>query len=309
MLAGMETMLTWTNVIVIAGTFAALGPLMDRFMLKRQKGRIYDFLLHWWDKLDDTHIPELHKCMANWTIQNARSIVGDHWLSIRGIIITVLISFSITIMSLSIGYSISVGDSIMHPLFWRHLLIENILQIFFHPLYSLSILIVNMMYDIATVVFTFYALRLILSRGWLASLAIIIVDFLFAVFFCYMCAVTANAGSKFFSTTAAYPDMNSSFYFGSTWRILYGAYFEGRTSDLEVVFYASTTFIPTAIYMGLLLLMFLGKFILKVGKCSALFFLERMLDDSPTSLSVFTLTGSLFSVILLIAKTMIHFLQ
>ena len=39
----------WASIIIIASSIAVVGPVIDRFMLHRQKGKMYDWMLETWN--------------------------------------------------------------------------------------------------------------------------------------------------------------------------------------------------------------------------------------------------------------------
>jgi hypothetical protein len=71
--------------------------------------------------------------------------------------------------------------------------------------------------------------------------------------------------------------------------------------DITYYLYAGTTFIPTLIYLTILATLIISKAILGIGIRVTKFLLERATEvDTSKDLAVYTLTGSLFSVIVLL---------
>ena len=78
-----------------------------------------------------------------------------------------------------------------------------------------------------------------------------------------------------------------------------------RTTSMSInltgFLYGGTTFIPTLIYLTILATLIISKAILGIGIRVTKFLLERATEvEKSKDLAVFTLTGSLFSVIVLL---------
>jgi len=78
----------------------------------------------------------------------------------------------------------------------------------------------------------------------------------------------------------------------------------GREDSIVPVLYAGTTFIPTFIYLTILATLILSKAILGIGIRITKYMIETATEVKESKdLAVFTLTGSLFSVIVLLLTT------
>lgn len=58
-------MFEWKMLLPILVFIAALGPIVDRFLLRGHKGKLHGKLSNFWCKLADTAIPDLPRLMAD----------------------------------------------------------------------------------------------------------------------------------------------------------------------------------------------------------------------------------------------------
>ena len=61
-------MIAWQTVAILAGFFIALGVAFDRLLATRWKRKLHYRLVHWWNELDETRIPDLFARAAGWII-------------------------------------------------------------------------------------------------------------------------------------------------------------------------------------------------------------------------------------------------
>ena len=65
-----KSMLTWKVIGIIGGLLELLGVLFDALMLKRQKTSLHTKLIGYWDKIDETAIPNIAVFMLRIVIES-----------------------------------------------------------------------------------------------------------------------------------------------------------------------------------------------------------------------------------------------
>ena len=271
--------------IILCSLPAGLGVIVDRLMLRRHKGRLHDALLQYWVNLDELSLTDIWRVFAAYTIRFFCRVFGKKFLSFRFIITLMLVSFCLTFCAIALGILLT-GRGLSYLIEERGWLV---------------VLFVNLVFDTLTGLVTVKVLSVIHRSTPGKAIALIVIDIILAFLFASLCLTSMHIlfpryislfkifsdniihisegllGSKIWPTSTAY-DL-----------------------DLMEFLYACTTFIPTLIYLTILATLIISKVILGIGIRVTKFLLERATDvDTSKDLAVFTLTGSLFSVIVLL---------
>jgi hypothetical protein len=286
----------WSTIIIVMGFFAGIGPIIDRLMLNRHKGRLYDWLLLLWNRLDETNIPNLPRLMAEWSLSIIRRTIGQKIYSIKSIGKIIFISALLTTMGITLPMYFIIDKHSVSLMFVISCFI------FLGP--------INLPFDLITVFVSYKILKIIRLKSPIVGLAAIILDLILAIILAILCASTITIDLEEFSVSKAFVMA-----LDGVKRAVFTLFgimpisLEGDYDFLYVAgFLGSTTLIPTILYMGLMLILLISKPISEFAKKTAMYFFESVTEDKPEKLIVFTLLGSIASAIVLIAKTFQHFL-
>lgn len=178
---------TWTTIFAIAAFFSAAGVAFDKFLLNKQKNKLHTLMVAWWDRLDNTQIPDLHKLMASFTISGFQKVFGFQLFSFRSIALAVLFSFFLTSGAAIVGQII---DGSMKELSYYF---ENKLV----PLMHFYTYVVNFLFDALTIMITLKVLSIIRSKGRLISTALILLDVILALILSIGCLTLSSAIGRF----------------------------------------------------------------------------------------------------------------
>ena len=275
---------------------------IDRFLLRRQKGKFHDRLLHWWNALDDTAVPDIPRRMAGSTLGVVHKLLGSQFWSARSLIILSTTSAALTLSALILGASQSTSESLIPDLsdvLWMaSLAVEN-------PKEILGLIALNFPFDLLTGVVTLHVLMIVKSRDSIFAFPSIAVDILLAFLLALLCgsAVIELNILTLFPSDFEWPGE----ILRESGRSIFQALTFSVTEQQPIAMFAITTLVPTVIYMAVLSTMFLAKPVLNIGKKITLLFLERATEQKPQNLIVFSLVGTLFSLIVLIVKTIQYF--
>jgi hypothetical protein len=154
------------------------------------------------------------------------------------------------------------------------------------------LLFVNLVFDTATGLVTVKILSVIHRSTPGKSIALIFIDFTLALLFAISCLAFASALLGVSLEMFVLVPLE-----------LYSFLFNPVESSLVLsgFLYCGTTFIPTLIYLTILATLIISKAVLGIGIRVTKFLLERATEvEKSKDLAVFTLTGSLFSVIVLL---------
>src|SRR3977135_3676379 len=86
-------MVGWTSITWLCASILSSGTVVDRFLLVRQKKRIYSSLVSFWNSLDETAIPDLPRKAIEGSLSLCRPILKRRALSIG---LSVLLSCAMT---------------------------------------------------------------------------------------------------------------------------------------------------------------------------------------------------------------------
>ena len=274
-----------TIIALICGIPAGAGVAIDKLLLKRTKGDIHHVLLKFWIWLDNTIIPNFGKIIGRKSIVILGAIYNFRKLNIKAIIIGILISCSLTILSLKLG-TVFGGHDVLGESEFINVVV---------------LLAINLFFDGATVFVTYHVITQIVRRGVILTLPFVMMDFFLAFCLSLTCLAIPLLifdGKNIFSAYA------ESF---SYWvSVVSGA----DSLFLTAVFYSGTTFIPTLVFLISLIFLSIAKSIGVIAKKFSLYFIERMTEvKSEENIAVFTLTGSLFSILVLLITSVIKIVE
>jgi hypothetical protein len=312
--------------VPIAVAMSGLGIILDSFLLPRQKSKLRDRLSEWWVHLVDARIPDLGTFVVVRFFIVVNALFGKKILTTRNIILICAASSAVTSFAILLGdyrswlaYHGSEDWVSFDYLMWRAF------QSFpaNRPQYIIPI---NIALDTTTIWITVLLLKRFLDiTNWLLRLFIIVADIAIASLLACLCfyvaiqfqktvlprAVVSDADLTplgyfkylyFYAATIfewlPYPfDMNDPKQFGEM--LIFGT----DAGFLYVaVLYASTTLVPTAIYLiiaaAALSFSIIGKVI--VAFCSHV--LQLSVD---TEKSIFFYTGQIFGVAAIFGKLVV----
>lgn len=274
----MDDLVSWiTTVVILCSLPAGVGVSLDRLLRRQDRLALEDRLTRWWIAIERTSFGQLHRRLAarlggflDRATANRRSLV--HTL-LAGVLCSSALTFTV-ILSVSSVRGLRFPD----PFLWVRLIGFNVL------------------FDFATVIMTIQVLRLVARTPVFISIALLALDVLLAL----LCALGV----------LVIPSLLD----GSYDSRLVTGFFEylipgfDRAGSLNILgfAYASTTLIPTACIVAALLFLIAGKCLLTTTQ----FFLERVTEpEDGRPAPVFTLTGSLFSIICLTLSTVVKLIQ
>ncbi|MDB3935848.1 hypothetical protein N9383_03920 [Granulosicoccus sp.] len=180
-------------MLEIASKYGWLVPLsilllVDKYIGITGKSFIYHKLENAWLYIDEIRIPDIHKRSSYAVVEMGEIVFGKKIISWRFILTSSLISWAgVSIASIVLFFSHGENNLSARSL------------IDYLPLYS--IYAVNILFDFLTIAVTTLILRSVLVSSTYNSLALIIVDMLFAIFFLITCFATLNWVSARISET------------------------------------------------------------------------------------------------------------
>lgn len=161
---------------------------------------------------------------------------------------------------------------------------------------------INLAFDILTIVVTFHVLRCIVNAKPIRALYLLVFDIFAALLFAIGCALSLSAvidglgdlANPFFTLLAVF-----------TWDEI------AKDVVVEDGFFASTTLLPTSVFISIMIFFILAKPIAVYGRGGLLFMFKRITQDDPIipanedKFQPFTLLGILLSVIGALAGTIV----
>jgi hypothetical protein len=182
----------------MAGIGAVLtlsGAALDRLMLRRQKVVLYSAMIGWWVRIHETPIRDMGRDTAVFTRGFIdRTPMDRRWRRIVGI--TVLISLVLTTAAAYVGQLADRnGRFDFAPASW----------IFY---------LINLAFDLATVLVTYKLLGIVARGGFVKPLFAVIADATIAFILAVVCLWSLTVASDIFSSKwwAFIPDGNAEYY-------------------------------------------------------------------------------------------------
>jgi hypothetical protein len=287
--------MSWEPLIAALVLVNAICIFLDRYLLNRHKTRIYELLLRLWDRIDETRIIELHRLVASQTAHLLKAFAFPKNHRYRGIIKTALLSAALTCVAFLIGYMLLPDNY-----FYKN---------------DLSIVIplaipVNLIFDVSTIVATFFILNSVARKPLRLSLVLMATDVVIAYALACLCLTSLTLIYSLIELPFVPVDMLKEltilnhYYIIDSLRFLMGLPdAHGPPIMLPYALFACTTLIPTFLYLLMLVFLILAKPLLSAGKTSIMYFIERATEiDNPKALIVFSLFGAALSVIALLLK-------
>jgi hypothetical protein len=254
------------------------GVMLDRYVLSRtEKGKLYDLLMAFWLILENEKLSDLYiKCVRAY-IRSVERIFGTRVLSKRFVATSLLTSMSLTITAICIGKLIT----------GRGFTFEN-LAVNRAALY-VGMILLNYVYDFFTIFLTTLLLKHLLKSHVLLHLPIIFIDVLIAAILSYL-VMASILSSRVAVGLDSYPadGMVSHFF-------MIPVYILSMLPDIEhkYLIVSLTTFVPTALYLMIIIQLYTLKFIIKFLRRVVYNLLDNhRADDVP----VFTAAGAFFGL-------------
>jgi hypothetical protein len=310
-------MITWTQVAACATVMVALGNLADNLLLNRHKRWCYDRVLKVWDYLDEIRIPDLHRSMATRTLKVIHTIFGSKIVSWRFLLVGTIMSFLLTTLALT--------QFFQKPWVFDDLNTAS-RRVWFYC--------VNWVFDLATFLITWKAITIIKETSIWVAVLIIAFDIYSAIVLAGFCYVIGVMFGNFFANvqvTAVLLPFHWPFNPSAVLHMIYDSLILGskivfidgglayylekgtwtwmtdhlivaigvtRTDGLFMI----TMLVPTFIYMSILASILIGKVALGGARICALYAAERVTEGKPEENKLFTITASLFAVVVATAK-------
>jgi hypothetical protein len=312
------------DIATIWGICLGIGAAFDVWIQPYVGLRIQSLLYATWLWLDDHPVPDLPRATATATLNTIRRATRgfssaeadgtgafrlDAWLSASSMIVAIPISFLLTtgavigaeLVSWKLAFPRS-APSVMT-------LLQNWISI---PIDSVDLLVVNLGFDVLTVLSMIFALTIVATRKfqW-ASVALglnIVVASILAFLCCHVMLMTAGPDWHF-------PLATSLEFFVEGWTSLFG---HGRVGfPVVVAFYSSTTLAPVVVYTSALALTFLAKCSAASARYVAEIVVERIIDfprptpvsgrpeQVPTGTMLATLVAAVASLVLILLRILL----
>jgi hypothetical protein len=268
-------------------------------MLRRERVGLYAAMETWWIQLSDMEVPHLHRMMAEKSLVLANALLGGKLFSIRSFLTVSILSVSLTIISLFLGYWVGIIREYEIPIAFSINIISDWFSDLTSSIDSLMVFLVyfpliNLALDGLTVLITILLLRKVRRAGGFKAIAYVLIDVLASIIIGLMCF---NAGAQLYELT------------GESLGVLGQI---DRTTTIgrgfAVIFFSVTTAIPTVIYMSVMLLLVLCKLVLSISKGLTSAFLERAVDEGVIKFAPFTLFGISCGVLASLIRTAIQLL-
>lgn len=307
-------------VALVATLIAAIGAAIDHFMLPREKGRLSDWLLAWWVRIEEIRLPNLVATFAEYFISAKNVLLGESVRSRKWVVRTVVYSVLLTFGTLVLGdymWAKTIDGT------WEYY--SGNPRFLLYP--------INYFFDFATVILTVWIMSQIPKVGLPLQATYLTLDIVSAVLLAF-CASTISHTIEFWGEPAtlfgphgfsvwvlkAHVQNYLTYWsvlglFDWEWEFVQGLsqWSEGWISPHPAVypdggnwgnsasfFSANTTLIPTAFFAALLLLILSSLFIIRVIKGGILRLIRL---DIETDKTIFFYTGALIGLIAVILKT------
>jgi hypothetical protein len=262
----------WEVVAAVAGSIAVLGVLLDSLLLRRHRGRIYQFLLEGFIWLDDRRTPELPQLLARRTDVVIQRVAGQKLFSVRSTIVGSATSALLTFTFLGIGYLLfrDAGTYVIAP---------------FAAMILLVLVPVNGILDLASFAVFRWTIGAVANRGFGGAWLRIVLDLVLSLIFAIACLYISF---KWLDAVMAMEEFWEFYRFGAF--LLFGL------SSLSV-------FLPMSTYFGGLFALWILKGAIAATRSIGLHILEVATEEEEAKLKLFTLIGGLFAFVSVLAKT------
>ncbi len=162
------------KIVLILSIFPIIGAFVDKMLLARQKGTLHLLMVQWWNRLDDTKLPDLHRFIAKNTRKALRGAFRYNYSKLRKIFILVLVSWVFTSSAALIALYL---DS-------TSLIVSESPQI---NLPIFTVYIVNLVFDVLAISITYYFLSVIELKSYVISIVVIILHIILSIILILAC--------------------------------------------------------------------------------------------------------------------------
>lgn len=295
----------WEAVAVMCAVPMVLGPTVDRFLLRRHKSRLYDILLYFWLRISETRITAMHNRWAFQTLKMWEYFFGKKIVSPLSFGICALISLTITTLVVISAAMLTDDDGQLSTATtgrdFHGLPMDTDEQVWKGIVDHAAVLLaINTVLDTLTIWITIYFIQCVASSRGLRSVAFICIDAVSAFGLAWI------AGTLFVWIIYGWGLLESGLFSGLVYFIPF--FMTGMESMILMqtwvtIAYSHSMLVPTMMFLIMLLLGILARWVLVGVKSVSMYFLEIATEKNPEELIVFTLTGTLFSVITILSKT------
>jgi len=263
----------WGVLLLVLALMNGICIAADRLPLRRHKTRLYYALLSWWLRIEKTRVRDYHRLVAASTLSQLHRLLHLKGSYVLGAIVAVGLSLSLT--TVAVSFAGLAAHAFEVP--------------------PVQVYLINLFFDAATIAVTAKLLTIILRTSSRRALALVACDLVAAFLLGVLCLVSFVLLQYFFSSSINPIDWS---YLGEYILLILRVVAGGRNPHL--IAFASTTLIPTGAYMAFFTILLVCKPILKLARAASLLFLERALEvKTPEEIAVFSLTGSVITVLAL----------
>lgn len=294
-------MWSWEAVSILAAVLAGCGVLADRILLDRQKGQLQLILTRWWCRLDETRIPNLPSLVSGWFLRLVTKIGGRDRYTTRGFLIAGIVSVLLTSAALLFG-NLPGYD-------WQFAANQFVYRFSNMPK-LVSLYLPNLFFDIVTISITVAIVRKIHRHGPFNAFGWIAIDITFAGLLAISCAAAA-VGAIDILVLKQPPEVVVNFiaWWGGMLALCCPLNPNSSPAYAIDALYSMTTFIPTVLFMGFLVICGVAKVAARAGRVVSLHVLEKSTEGEPENLLVFGILGGFVGVLGLFAKAIHHFVS
>jgi len=236
---------------------------------------LYYALLNWWLLIERTQVRDYHKRVATVTLSKLSSLMRPRGSYVLGAAVAIGLSVALTTVAINVA---------------------GILRGYGGGFAPYEVYLINLFFDGATVAVTAVLLALMVRFPWYGALALAMCDLIAAFLLGVLCLISLGIWYGFCSNCFA--QIGWSFIGDMIVDNIAGA----ASGDPFLVAFASTTLVPTAVYIAFLVILLVSKPILRLARAAALLFLERAVEvENPAEMMVFSLTSAVISVLALLS--------
>lgn len=261
-----------TRAAALLAIFAGLGFAIDRLLTPRQKKYFFNRLEDFWFYLDGLEFTQLPSGAAKAFFAAERLIAGRRLVSISGILRTLSFSVFLTTTMFFAGQSLAFAIPDLLNGGTDHLSVAQMLSaswlVFSSQLDYFRVYTTNFVFDLLTILATVFAVSKISKSNHVTfQLAWIVLDMSACIVFFYACFFVLLSGNNLYLGGGA------TIAFGDFYQWLYNRITHDNIAVLAFwfipqIFFTSTVFYPTILYLSCLLglaVLFIIAHITKIG--------------------------------------------
>lgn len=273
--------------------------MTDRLLLNTHKSTLQLALIRWWYDLEQTEVPDIARVVAGWFLEGIKFLLGTKNNAVKGILWTALVSLSLTSAAILSGRMIVFGwETGISDFFTLFLSNEKIV---------ISAYLPNLIFDLITIAITVAVVRKIHVVGVIRAVGWISIDILVAGVLAIIC-VTSCVAMIDILYLEQFPEFKTNFWswWGGVLHIFNPSHPDSSRITVSNALYSFTTFIPTFIFLLLLVSFNFLKLASHAGIKLSKYVLETATEGDSEKLLVFTMFGGMFAVLGLLIKAVIH---